>query len=156
MQIEIFNQQQDLLIDDKSVQQIVRFILVELKTKCDEVCIHFVDKEAICDLHKIYFNDPTPTDCISFPIDNSSQDTLYSILGEVFVCPKVAIEYAHDNGIDPYEETALYVIHGILHLLGYDDIEENDEEIMRKKEEWCMNRLKEKKLMITPLYASSL
>jgi len=156
MQIEIFNQQQDLSIDEKSVQNLVRFMLVELKIKCDEICIHFTDKDSISNLHKIYFNDPTPTDCITFPIDETAQDSLYRILGEVFVCPKVAIEYANEHNIDPYLETALYVIHGILHLLGYDDIEEKDRQIMRKKEEWCMNRLKDKKIMITPKYANVL
>lgn len=85
----------------------------------------------MCDLHQQFFNDPSPTDCISFPIDDK-------ILGDIFVCPKTAIDYAARIKKDPYPETALYIIHGILHLLGFDDLEAPKRRIMRKKEKQCM------------------
>ena len=105
----------------------------------DEITIHLVNKEKISELHAQYFSDPTPTDCISFPL-NSIDDTScgYLHLGEVFVCPEVAIEYATSHNIPPLQECILYTIHGILHLLGYDDIDEEDRQKMRKAEERCM------------------
>jgi probable rRNA maturation factor len=94
------------------------------------VAIHFVSKKKICELHEMFFDDKTPTDCISIPIDDPEEDAPHSHLGEVFVCPKVAIEY----GGDPIQETMLYVIHGLLHLLGFDDITPKDRKAMRKEE----------------------
>ena len=154
MQIETINQQSMISIDLQSVKKIVRFLLIALKVQCDEVAIHFVDKETICHLHDKFFDDPTPTDCITFPIDDKTDSSFYRMLGEVFVCPEVAIEYAEQHKIDPKDEICLYVIHGLLHLLGYDDIEEDDRQIMRKKEEWCMNQLKGKKIKLQTLHAN--
>ena len=105
-----------------------------LKVSCEEVVIHLVDKEEISELHRTYFNDPTPTDCISFPIDDV-------LLGEVFVCPAVAWEYALKHKKDPYMETALYIIHGLLHLLGYDDQDRADRLQMQRKQQRCLKQL---------------
>ena len=118
--------------------------------KCDEVIFHFVDSETISSLHKDYFNDPAPTDCISFPIDSPSKPSDGPlILGEVFVCPAVAKTYAEKHDLDPYREVSLYIIHGVLHLLGYDDQEEDDEKKMRAEEKRCMCYLEEKKVQLT-------
>lgn len=144
MNIFVYDDQSDLLIDQALVKKLVHFLLVDLGVLCDEVTICFTDKKSISQLHEQFFNDPTPTDCISFPIDNDPNSALYKVLGEIFVCPEVAMEYSNQNNIDPYEELSLYIVHGILHLIGYDDIEEKDREEMRKKEFSCMNRLKEK------------
>lgn len=118
---------------------------------CKEISIHFVSKKEICDLHGQYFNDPSPTDCISFPLDEEEdEDNGYRILGDVFVCPEVAIEYAATHQTDPYEETSLYVVHGLLHLLGYDDIEDDDEAEMRAAEKRHFAHLKACDLLLTP------
>ena len=111
--------------------------------------IHFVDKKTISDLHRDHFQDPTPTDCISFPMDSpDSQGEGYKILGEVFVCPQIAIEYAEKNNITPEEEVSLYIIHGLLHLLGYDDQDEISEPIMRGEEKSAMSYLKQKDALL--------
>jgi probable rRNA maturation factor len=108
---------------------------------CDEVSIHFVDTPKICELHDTYFKDPSPTDCISFPINNS-------ILGDVFVCPRTAQEYVAIHQGEVYEEVSLYVVHGLLHLMGYDDIEEADEKKMRAAESKHMQNIKLKGLIL--------
>jgi len=72
--------------------------------------------------------------------ENTPQES--RILGDVFVCPKTAIEYSKSHGGDVYEELTLYVIHGLLHLMGYDDIEETDIVKMREAEKRHMNHLK--------------
>ncbi len=104
--------------------------------------VHFVSVSEICDLHDQFFQDPTPTDCITLPVDDLSDDPeTYCMLGDVFVCPKVAIEYASANGEDFYRETTLYVVHGILHLMGYDDMDEKECVRMRAAEERHMKNL---------------
>lgn len=133
MKITIYNQQSDLKFPDGFVETIVYSTLEECP--CEEVIIHLVDKNKISELHEIYFQDPTPTDCISFPIDKET------VLGEVFVCPEVAIEYAQKNEKDPLEETALYIVHGLLHLLGYDDLTPSDRAKMRSAEKTMLKKV---------------
>lgn len=156
MLIEIINDQKDLSIDTDSAKEILRYLLIQLKVRCDEISLHFVDKKTICELHDTFFQDPSPTDCITFPIDEQEDGSFYRVLGEVFVCPLVGIEYAQENDLDPYEEVCLYMIHGLLHLLGFDDIEEKDRLNMRKKEEWCMKKLKAKKIKLNSANGNAL
>jgi len=146
--ISIYNNQSDLPISPPQVRALVREVLKKEKCKCDEVAIHFVDLKTICVLHEEYFNDPSPTDCISFPMDSSEEEG-YRILGEVFVCPLAATEFARKNEEDPFVETSLYIIHGLLHLLGHDDMDEISEPLMRKAEARLLTHLKEKKLCLS-------
>jgi len=115
-----------------------------MNATCAEISIQFVTKEEIGILHEDFFDDPSPTDCITFPIDPPGPEAL---LGEVFVCPEVAQEYAAEHGGDSQTETILYICHGILHLLGYDDIEEKDQKEMRKYEAFLMEHLKKENLL---------
>src|SRR5262245_22513641 len=118
LKVSIYNQQSDLAISRPSIRALVREVVSYEGKSFEEVAIHFVDSKKICDLHFQFFNDPSPTDCISFPLDES-------FMGDVFVCPAVAIIYASSHHKDPYRETSLYVVHALLHLMGYDDIEKN-------------------------------
>lgn len=139
--ITVLNHQKDLFINKSSVRALVVETLRFLKISYSEVAIYFVSEDEIKKLHEEFFDDPTTTDCISFPMDEE-------ILGEVFVCPKTAIEYAKKRDLDPYEETTLYIIHGLLHLIGYDDLEEKERRVMRKKEKSCMHHLYSQKKIL--------
>lgn len=143
MKVHCINTQSALPIAYRDVERLVISFLEWKQVQSDEVTIHFVSKEEITKLHGDFFDDPTPTDCISFPIDPPGDTKSgYTILGEIFVCPEVAIDYV--DGGDPYREITLYVIHGLLHLMGYDDIEEEDQIIMRTQEKSAMLYLEEK------------
>jgi probable rRNA maturation factor len=135
--------QKDLPIATQAARQIVKAVLAREKVAPRHIAIHFVTEERISELHALFFNDPSPTDCISFPIDSL-------VLGDIFVCPKTAIRYAERHGLDPHEETSLYVVHGILHLLGFDDQDPQARRIMRKKEKSCMAHLKALNLSLRP------
>lgn len=147
MQINIINTQKDLSLSFSSAKSVADFLLSHLKVKCDEVSFHFVTTRKICKLHADFFNDPTTTDCITFPID-PNQTPGYRILGEVFICPATAINYCNENSGDPYEETTLYLVHGLLHLLGYDDIDPIDRRKMKRKERACMALIKKHNLLL--------
>lgn len=110
---------------------------------CSEVSIYFVTKEAIGQIHRQFFQDPSPTDCISFPLSGDH-------LGEILVCPAMAIQYAKKRKLDPYKEASLYIVHGLLHLLGYDDLEEKTRRTMRKKEKSCIRHLYEHRKLLSP------
>ncbi len=122
-------------LESRATRKLIESVLEFQGVDCNELSVYFVTERRICDLHREYFNDPTPTDCISFPIDSET-------LGDVFVCPKTALKYTAANGGDPYEEIVLYVIHGLLHLMGYDDIESEERRVMRKNEKKCMAHCK--------------
>ncbi|OGN59205.1 MAG: rRNA maturation RNase YbeY [Chlamydiae bacterium RIFCSPHIGHO2_12_FULL_27_8] len=144
MKITIINKQSSLKIFKTDISNKVKKILQKENILTDEVIINFVDTSEIIRLHKVFFNDPSSTDCISFPIDSYNEAKIgYSILGEVFICTDTAIEYAQENNISVNDELMLYLVHCILHLIGYDDKEKEDIEKMRKKEKEILNFLRE-------------
>lgn len=141
MNIYITNKQQDFKIDKKHIQHVVEALCKVHNIAFDEVAFHFVSGNKIKALHKTLFDDPTITDCITCPIDPPGQKP-YCMLGEVFVCPEVALDYAKNHNTPPLQELILYVIHGFLHLIGYDDTDEASEKVMRLKETESMDYLK--------------
>lgn len=134
MDIHIINKQKDLKISVPFIRKIVKEVISYEGQECQEVTVNFVTTKAICRLHADFFDDPTPTDCISFPMDEEGDATGHRVLGEIFVCPKTALDYAASHSTDSTEELILYVIHGLLHLMGYDDIDKEDRKKMRAAE----------------------
>lgn len=142
MKIHISNQQKDLPLSKKAVRALIAAVLQFEGIDCEEVAVYFVTEKKIGALHGQFFQDPSSTDCISFPLDDKH-------LGEIFVCPAVAIAYAAKRNLDPRQETMLYIVHGLLHLMGYDDLEEKARRLMRKKEKSCMRHLSKLGLSIS-------
>lgn len=147
MNIYIFNGQKGLSIPKPKVKKIVKAVVSYEAKNYDEVAIHFISTEEICKLHEQFFQDPSPTDCISFPMDLDDQDG-YRVLGEVFICPQTAIDYATKHRTNPHAETTLYIVHGLLHLMGYDDIDKKDRTKMRSAEKRHMRHLQELNLVL--------
>lgn len=150
IKVLVFDQQSDLRIDPESAKRVASRVIEVEKSQANELSLYFVDTKEICRLHDEFFDDPSPTDCISFPMDQS-KELGYQFLGEVFVCPQTALDYVRkheDLGEDPYLESTLYVVHGILHLLGYDDIDPKDEKVMRAKEKAIMSYLVKHKVLL--------
>jgi probable rRNA maturation factor len=146
VKILVYNQQRDVPIRKVSVKAIVKDVLEHELTSTDEVSLYFVSTEEICCLHQEFFNDPSRTDCISFPLDETEEQASgYHILGEIFICPKTAMDY-DERAV--YSEITLYLVHGLLHLLGYDDIKEKQQKLMREAEARHMERLMAKKLLL--------
>lgn len=139
MKISIFKKDKSVNLPTPFIRQICKTVALGEEERFDEVNIYFVSKTEIGELHDEFFDDPTPTDCITFPMDGPDED--YRVLGDVFVCPRVAIEYAEAHDLDPVQECALYVVHGMLHLFGYDDIKEKDRKMMKKAEKRYMEIL---------------
>lgn len=102
-----------------------------------ELSIAFISKEEIARIHDQFMQDPSVTDVITFPGDPED-----GIAGEICVCPQVALDYSRAHESDFSEELSLYLIHGYLHLCGFDDIEDEDRASMRKAETIAMTTLK--------------
>jgi probable rRNA maturation factor len=145
VRVSIYDEQNDFFISKSLIRDQTIAILENLKVFCDEIAVHFVTAKTISKLHKDFFNDPSITDCISFPVDE--KNTPNSFLGEIFICPKVALSYAKKHKIAPKNEVSLYLIHGLLHLVGFDDQKKEDKRMMKKMEKRCMDLLKESNLL---------
>ena len=137
MKVKVYNSQKDFPISSKSIKAKASALLEKEQVKADEVAIYFVTEKKIAFLHKKFFNSFSSTDCISFPFDGPN--VFQGFLGEVFICPKIAVTYAKKHLLDAEEEITLYLIHGILHLLGYDDIKDKNK--MRRKERFYLSFL---------------
>lgn len=141
--IKIYNYQKDLSISSQEIKKALSLLLCHLCVTTDELILHFVTQKKISQLHNQFFNDPSPTDCISIPIDTPEEkQTGYHLLGEIFVCAKIAKEYAQAHQLNVYRELIRYVIHGLLHLIGYDDMQLKDRRKMKAKEEECLKILR--------------
>ena len=96
-----------------------------------KVTIAFVNDEHIHRLNKQFLGHDEPTDVLTFPYSVAKAKKLE---GEVVIGDGVAREYAADRGHDVAVERLLYVIHGCLHLCGYNDARDDDEAAMRARE----------------------
>lgn len=128
--ITITNRQKLLPIDRRRIRRAVVAILRDAGRPKADVSIAVVDDATIAQLHGEFLDDPTPTDVLSFVLD----DTPESFEGEVVVSAETAASSAPRYGNTPEDELLLYVIHGALHLVGYDDTTPRDRAVMRKHE----------------------
>lgn len=128
------------------------FILDFLKVKTDEISIYFVSKKKICDLHREFFNDPSMTDTITLPLDPLNRREAHHVLGECFICPKAAQNFCRDikkNNNSLYQEITLYLIHSILHLIGFKDMHTKDRKIMKSQEKVVLNEVINNDLLLS-------
>jgi probable rRNA maturation factor len=103
-----------------------------------KVSLAFVDNETIHGLNKRFLNHDEPTDVITFPLSAPGAKKLE---GEVVIGVEVALRQAAERSHAVEDELCLYVIHGLLHLVGYDDIKPKDAAEMRKKERHYLKAL---------------
>src|SRR5262249_26875365 len=103
-----------------------------------KISLAFVDNETIHGLNKRFLDHDEPTDVITFPLSGPGAKKLE---GEIVIGVEVALEQAAERGHAVEEELCLYAIHGILHLVGYDDIKPKDAAEMRKKERQYLQAL---------------
>ena len=135
MSIEI-NNESGVEVDERAVQRLAVFALDQMHVHPDaELAILFVDEAAMEQLHVQWMDEPGPTDVLSFPMDElrpGTEDALSpaGLLGDIVVCPQVAIAQAETAGHSSLEEMLLLTTHGVLHLLGFDHAEPDDEKEM--------------------------
>jgi probable rRNA maturation factor len=115
-------------LDVDGLVELARRTLVAEGIAEGELSLSFVDEAEIEDLHVRYLHEPGPTDVLSFPLDGEDERGV-RVLGDVVIAPAVA---ARNNPDDPAAELRLLVVHGVLHLLGYDHEEEEE-----KAEMWA-------------------
>ncbi|MDX2111286.1 MAG: rRNA maturation RNase YbeY [Verrucomicrobiota bacterium] len=101
-----------------------------VKAPPGELSIALMDDAVIARVHAQFFDDPTPTDVITFPGDPDDPDNG----GEICISLETALREATKRNLPPSQEIALYLIHGWLHLAGHDDLSPAPRKAMRKAE----------------------
>lgn len=135
MSIEISNETAVEVNTDR-VLALASFVRDELKLHPGvDLGIIFVDEEPMTELHVKWMDEPGPTDVLSFPMDElrPGSDLVPSpegVLGDIVVCPQVASKQAETVGHPMMNEILLLVTHGILHLVGFDHAEPDEEREM--------------------------
>lgn len=97
-----------------------------------ELSISLVTEEEIAGLHERYLHEAGPTDVLSFPLDDEAGEDGLRQLGDVVIAPAVA---AQNNPDDPAAELRLLLVHGILHLLGHDHMDDGERAEMWARQE---------------------
>ncbi len=135
MSIEV-NNESGFAADEAEFVALSRFVLDEMRVNpLSELSIQLVGTDVMTDLHVRFMDEPGPTDVLSFPMDElrpgrEGEVPEPGLLGDIVLCPDVAASQARTAGHSTHEELLLLTTHGILHLLGYDHAEPEEEKEM--------------------------
>ncbi len=130
------NNESGLPADELGLVALARFALAKLRIHPQaEVSILLVDEQTMSDYHERFMDEPGPTDVLSFPMDElrppkDDEEPPAGLLGDIVLCPAVTARQAADNGRSADEEAEYLLVHGLLHLLGFDHAEAEDKRVM--------------------------
>ena len=136
MEILINNEFPKINVDTRKIEQQIGTVLTSLDCNEHEISILFIGDQGIRDLNKQFRNIDRPTDVLSFPqiLAGELETPRTLILGDVVISLETARYQSEEHGLSFEEELTLLLIHGILHLLGYDhEISDQEEDRMRNK-----------------------
>lgn len=125
----------------------LRQVLARHDVRAAALSIALVDDATMSELHGRYMNLPEPTDVLTFDLSDEDSEGLD---GEIVVCVDVAAREAAGRGHSLADEVLLYAVHGCLHLLGFDDLTEEDSARMHAREDALLTELG-----IGPVYRSA-
>lgn len=137
IRIEIANRQQSLTVARPRLRSAVREVLVGEGIESAAISLAVVDDPTIHDLNRRFLQHDYATDVLSFVFEKTDD----AVDGEVIVSADTALRQAAQLGVSPEHELLLYVVHGTLHLVGYDDQAPDDRERMRERERHYLDRL---------------
>ena len=129
---EIFNETERNIKELKILKDYVKYVVKELDLSKCEFNIIIIDNEKIHEINKEYRNIDRETDVISFALEDE-KDILYDdfrLLGDIYISIDRVISQAKEYGHSELREICFLATHGILHLLGYDHMEPDDEKEM--------------------------
>lgn len=138
--IHLFNETKSPLpVAQKDLQQILDLIQSHEQCRFQWVEVAFVDESEIIQVNRAYLNHNYVTDVISFPYLVSQSSN--AIEGTLYCCASQIRNQARENEEPPKKEFCRIIIHGLLHLCGYDDKTARDKQKMIEKENFYLNKL---------------
>jgi probable rRNA maturation factor len=136
IKISIASPQHHVRVERGHYRDAVRAVLEAEGIKSAEISLAFVDNATIHRLNRQFLGHDEPTDVLSFPLNQSGR-----LEGELVIGVEVALAEAKSRGHDVQAELMLYIVHGLLHLCGYDDHTAHDARDMRSRERLYLDRL---------------
>ncbi|KUI23051.1 heat-shock protein [Mycobacterium sp. IS-1496] len=153
MSIEVSNES-GMDVSEEELISVARFVIEKMNVNpAAELSMVLLDTSSMADLHMRWMDLPGPTDVMSFPMDElepggrpDSPEPGPSMLGDIVLCPDFAAKQAETAGHSLGHELALLTVHGVLHLLGYDHAEPDEEKEMfalqrELLEEWVADQV---------------
>ena len=128
-------------IDTTELDSVINFACKHLNIKNPLLNIVIVDNKRIREINKEYRNKDAVTDVISFAFEEVNDVDYKDVrfLGEIYISYERCVEQAADFGHSVKREFCYLAVHGLLHLLGYDHMNEEDKKVMRALEEEILN-----------------
>jgi len=136
--IEVANES-GVAVDEAALASVARHVRGAMQVNpAAELSIMVVTTEVMTELHERWMDEPGPTDVMAFPMDELVDESRRpdapeigpALLGDVVLCPAFAAAQARKAGHGLADELALLTVHGVLHLLGYDHAEPEQEREM--------------------------
>ena len=142
MSVEI-NNESGMAADEDALRELAQYVIGQMETHpLADLSMLLVDEAHMTNLHEKWMDEPGPTDVLSFPMDElrphsmagpnrsrgrESDEPEPVLLGDVVLCPQVAAAQAKQHGQSTQAELELLTVHGVLHLLGYDHADPEEE-----------------------------
>ncbi len=120
------NNESGVEVNERSLVALGRFALSQLRIHPQaDLSVLLVDEPTMTKYHEKFMGLPGPTDVLSFPMDElrvpkEGDEPPLGLLGDIVLCPTIIASQAAENGRTVEDETEYLLIHGLLHLLGYD------------------------------------
>ena len=142
MNVVLIDEQDDPLEPDELTLLATSVLRSEGLPADTELAVHLVSADRIAHLNEEYLGKSGPTDVLSFPVEDlepgappvAAEGGPPVSIGDVLICPAVVRANARNSGVDFEDEMSLMVVHGVLHLLGYDHVDDADAEHMESRE----------------------
>ncbi len=141
LEIGLSNEQSLLSIDEQRLRDMVSRVLLDEGITAAKISVALVDDAAIHALNRQYLNHDYPTDVLSFRLDDDPDPAeidgdrpAVTLEGEIVISVETALLAASEMSTSGESELALYLVHGLLHLCGYDDHTPEDVEQIRQRE----------------------
>lgn len=126
MECTVFKTVKGELLSENKIKKIVFAVLKQIKND-GEISVHIVGDKKIRDLNKNYRGKDKVTDVISFAVkEGAEMDMGEKDLGDIFICLPQILRQAKENNISAYEEMVRMLVHGVLHILGFDHVKEDE------------------------------
>lgn len=140
--IEIFNETNEKIEEIEVLKPLLLYALEKENVDNLEFNVIIIDNERIHEINKTYRGIDRPTDVISFALEDFKDieyQNNYRVLGDIYISIDKVREQAKEYGHSEKRELSFLAVHGLLHLLGYDHMEKDEEKIMFEKQEMILN-----------------
>ena len=137
-EVEVSDAQRSIPIDPKAARRLVEDVLRGEGVASASISLAFVDDPTIHRVNREFLDHDEPTDVVTFLLSDEEDGRL---AGELVVSAETAARVAGELGADPWNEVALYVVHGLLHLCGCDDLDPESAAEMRAREDAALARV---------------